>query len=119
MYVTDSTYAVSSWMALHLTSRDVVSSSVTDIDRAGRVLSDLPSFSIEGLVTAARRLFGSATKRSAAVSGLFDRDLTDLGLVRLQLATADERSDNARWTAYDPRLPQVANSNSRGRTRVA
>jgi hypothetical protein len=124
MHVTDSNYAVSSWMSLTLSARDAVSSSVTDLDHAGRALVDLPSFSIAGLLGVVGRVFGSATKRSGAkravgVSGLFDRDLTDLGLVRLQLASADERSDNARWTAYDPRLPRIANNNSRGRARAA
>ena len=119
MYVTDSNYAVSSWMSLTISARDAASSSVTDLDRAGQAIVEIRSFSLSDIVSAVRDLFSGATRRPAAVTGLFDRDLTDLGLVRLQLASTDERVDDARWTAYDPRLPQVANSNNRGRSRVA
>lgn len=118
MYVTDSNYAVSSWMHRTIASRDAALSSVTDLDRAGRAIVDT-RIDLSGLVNAIRQFLGVHKKRRSPLADLFDRDLTDLGLVRLQLGDADDRIDDARWTAYDPRLPKVANSNRRNRSRVA
>lgn len=104
----------SGWLDRYVAAREASLESVTDLDRAGQGVVDRDVRF--GTLTAAIRSFLSVHRpRRRALADVDDKVLADLGLARRQIVEMAARATEARWTAYDPSLPRVANANSRFR----
>lgn len=104
----------SGWLDRYVAAREASLESVTDLDRAGQGVIDR-DVRFGTLAGALRAFFAVHRPRRRALTDADDRVFADLGLARRQIVAIAARATEARWTAYDPSLPRVANANTRFR----
>lgn len=108
------TMTTSGWLDRYVAVREASLESVTDLDRAGQGLVDR-DVRLGTLAAAVRSFFAVHRPRRRSLVDVDDRVFADLGLARRQVVEMAARATEARWTAYDPSLPAVANANTRFR----
>lgn len=104
----------SGWLDRYVAGREASLEAVTDLDRAGQGVVDR-DVRLGSLTRAIRHFFSVHRPRRRALVDVDDRVFADLGLARRQVIELAARASEARWTAYDPSLPRVANANTRFR----
>lgn len=108
------TMTTSGWLDRYVAAREASLESVTDLDRAGQGVVDR-DVRLGTLTAAIRSFFAVHRSRRRSLADMDDRVFADLGIARRQVVEMAARATEARWTAYDPSLPSVANANSRFR----
>lgn len=104
----------SGWLDRYVATREASLESITDLDRCGQGVVDR-EVRFATLTAAIRYFFAVHRPRRRALMDVDDRVFADLGLARRQFVEMAARASEARWSAYDPSLPPVANGNSRFR----
>ncbi len=104
----------SGWLDRYVAAREASLEAVTDLDRAGRGVVDR-DVRLGTLTAAIRAFFAVHRPRRRSLADVDDRVFADLGLARRQVVELAVRATEARWSAYDPTLPRVANANTRFR----
>jgi uncharacterized protein YjiS (DUF1127 family) len=108
------TMTTSGWLDRYVAAREASLESVTDLDRAGQGMVDR-DVRLGTLAAALRSFLAVHRPRRRSLVDVDDRVFADLGLARRQVVEMAARATEARWTAYDPSLPAVANANTRFR----
>lgn len=104
----------SGWLDRYVAAREASLEAVTDLDRAGQGVVDR-DVRLGTLTAAIRSFFAVHRPRRRALVDADDRIFADLGIARRQIVALAARATEARWTAYDPTLPRIANANTRFR----
>jgi uncharacterized protein YjiS (DUF1127 family) len=104
----------SGWLDRYVAAREASLEAVTDLDRAGQGVVDR-DVRLGTLTAAIRSFFAVHRSRRRALADVDDRIFADLGIARRQIVELAARATEARWTAYDPTLPRIANANTRFR----
>jgi len=104
----------SGWLDRYVAVRSASLESITDLDRAGQGVVDR-DVRFGSLTAALRSFFSVHRPRRRSLADMDDRVFADLGLARRQVVEMAARATEARWSAYDPSLPRVANANTRFR----
>ena len=104
----------SGWLDRYIAAREASLESVTDLDRAGQGVVDR-DIRFGTLASVLRSFFAVHRPRRRSLVDVDDRVFADLGLARQQIVALAARATEARWTAYYPSLPRIANANTRFR----
>ena len=106
--------STSGWLDRYIAGREASLESLTDLDRAGQGVVDR-DVRFGTLAAALRSFFSVHRPRRRALNDMDDRVLAFPGPARRLVVERAARATEARWTAYDPSLPPVANANPRFR----